>query len=95
MSHVHYACLWKKTEVLSLLVKEKADVNTQDKLGETPLLSSIPMSNGELGVCKILLNARADVNICADSDGTSPLHRCAAYGFYDLAKLLLAANAEP
>uniref|UniRef100_A0A7S2TX20 Uncharacterized protein n=1 Tax=Lotharella oceanica TaxID=641309 RepID=A0A7S2TX20_9EUKA len=73
-----------------LLIAARADLNAQNKKGDTPLtvacLSSQPLA-------RRLIEAKADVNK-ANSDGDTPLMLCMMYNAHDTAKLLVEAKAD-
>jgi ankyrin repeat protein len=73
---LHYAADYGQAEVVSLLLKLKANINTPDKFGITPLLAAI--YEGHEQVVKVLLEKGADKSgkapdgssylACAESD---------------------------
>ncbi|CAI8015499.1 Myotrophin [Geodia barretti] len=73
---LHYAADYGQAEVVSLLLKLKADINTPDKFGITPLLAAV--YEGHKDVVKVLLEKGADKSgkapdgssylACAESD---------------------------
>ncbi|CCX31249.1 Similar to Ankyrin repeat domain-containing protein 50; acc. no. Q9ULJ7 [Pyronema omphalodes CBS 100304] len=57
-------------EVACLLLEKGADVDIQDRFGNTPL--SIAAQNGHMTATRILLEKGADINL-RDNDGRTPL----------------------
>lgn len=69
---LHVACQGNFVEIVKLLLKKKADVNTQDRNGWTPLHCGA--SYGSLDVLELLL-AVDDIDVgVLNKDGTSSLH---------------------
>eukprot|EP01096_Ripella_sp_DP13-Kostka_P000042 TRINITY_DN1005_c0_g5_i1.p1 TRINITY_DN1005_c0_g5~~TRINITY_DN1005_c0_g5_i1.p1 ORF type:complete len:852 (-),score=339.53 TRINITY_DN1005_c0_g5_i1:414-2969(-) len=69
---LHVACQMASCEIVSLLLKKKADVNLPDRNGWTPF--HIAASVGQLEICEMLLGAdKIDITIL-NKDGTSALH---------------------
>ena len=58
----------------------------------SPLLLS--SQNGHAGLCKVLLDSRADVNKAAENDGATPLCASATAGHTEVCKILLDSRAE-
>ena len=74
------------------LIREGADVNVKNLLGETPLhLAS--RHDGHVKVVKLLLEKGLDVNV-TNSSGHTPLHIASSYSKVDLVKLLLEKGAD-
>lgn len=62
------AAISGSTEVTRELLKQKADINKQDKLGKTALMYAIEF--GRVDIANLLINARADAKI-SDQNGKS------------------------
>ena len=79
------------TEVVSLLLHEKADPNKANSEGVTPL----QLSAGKIDVVKTLLDGGAKPNK-EDNNGWTPLHLAAhVYNSKDVVQLLLERGADP
>ncbi len=78
-------------KVVVHLVKEGADVDGKDRLGDTPLHWAVMKRKPK--VVKVLLQAGADVNIKGDL-GCTPLYKTLATGDINSAKLLIDAGAN-
>jgi ankyrin repeat protein len=61
-------------------------LNKRNFRGETQL--HIAAQKGDLSLCKKLVDDGANIN-SADNAGWTPLHEACAYGYYDLAELLI------
>ncbi|MBS1716991.1 MAG: ankyrin repeat domain-containing protein [Armatimonadetes bacterium] len=79
-------------ELVTELVKRKADVNIKDDGGSTAL--SLAARSGHTEVGKILLGAGAKVNF-GDMEGETPLMNAAMTGHPEFVKMLLAKGANP
>jgi ankyrin repeat protein len=55
-------------DTVKLLLANKADVNTRDNLGRTPLYEAVMV--GDKGMVHLLLANKADVNVRDDKDRT-------------------------
>jgi ankyrin repeat protein len=73
------------------LIAAGADINTAHD-GYTPLL--VALGNGEFEVCKVLIQAKADVNLRVTRSGQSALSLAAERGLKDIVLLLLRAKAD-
>ncbi len=90
-------------ELVKLLLKHKAIVNSKSDCGRTPLLAaclygSSHQAPSSLELVKLLLDAHADANIVADDGWTPLIAACLASPInIDLVQLLLIykANANP
>ena len=79
---------YRQIEMVKFLINAKADVQKPALQHRTPLFFvSEPEST------KLLIEKDADVNI-KDDQGFTPLHRAAAEGFLDVAKVLIDFKAN-
>jgi ankyrin repeat protein len=85
---LHFAVVSGRTNVIELLLVNKADVNAKDNMGRTPLHWV-----RDKDAAKMLLTNNAEVN-AKDINGEEPLHFAATGGFKDVAELLIANKAE-
>lgn len=70
---LHLACgVYANLEIASLLVENKADVNIQEKKGNTPL--HFAAQQGNLSLCKLLLNVENIKLEIVNKDKLSVLH---------------------
>ncbi|XP_063694246.1 ankyrin repeat domain-containing protein 7-like isoform X4 [Bolinopsis microptera] len=81
-----YAAMTGKTDIVKVLIKEKAEINGLDGHGETPLIKAV--TYGCLNAAEMLLNKGADTNMQSAS-GFSPLHIAVAKNNVNMVKLLL------
>jgi ankyrin repeat protein len=86
---IHNASL--EIETLEILINAKVNVNMQDKFGRTSLHWA--ESRGDIDVCKILLDAGADVNIQEMENGQTALHSAIWKKDIKIAQMLLNAGA--
>ncbi len=75
----------RRTDVVELLLFNKADVNVKGKYGKTPLHWAAYLGNKD--VAALLLANKADVN-AKDQDGKTPLRDAVDGGHDDVAALL-------
>lgn len=82
-------------DMLSLLIEEKANLNTVDEYGITPLGHAIDKDSDATCIVELLLQANADPNV-ADDDGTTPLMHAFHYCSFNLSIIfaLLRAGAN-
>ncbi|MCE3237040.1 MAG: ankyrin-like [Gammaproteobacteria bacterium] len=76
---------------VSFLIKDGADINAIDSMGNTPLHWAIQKNDVEC--INLLVQAGANINIAATS-GDTPLHLSAAQGRSNIASLLIKAGAD-
>jgi ankyrin repeat protein len=88
---LHVAALSGQTQVVDLLLANKADVNARDGKGMTPL--HLASESGQTRVVDRLLKHHADVNAKSNS-GMTPLHLAAESGQKPAVELLLANRAD-
>jgi len=79
-------------EASSLLLKNLADPNIQNRLGETPLHQAA--DNNQLKIAAMLLKHKANPNL-QQNDGDTPLHHAALKGHIKVVRLLLKHSADP
>ena len=106
---LHSAVYEGNQEMIQLLLKNKADIDAKNLIGDTPLHMAV--ASGEVTIVKLLLDAGANLNVTNNIDGASPLHHIAEglVDCYDanskrtkikiqnkteIAKLLVAAGAK-
>ena len=75
----------RHTDVVELLLANKADVNVKDNGGYTPLHWAALGEQKDMA--ELLLASKADVNAW-DSNGETPLHWAAVHGHKHVAELL-------
>ncbi|MHC4630332.1 MAG: ankyrin repeat domain-containing protein, partial [Planctomycetota bacterium] len=80
-----------KNGVIKSLIANRADVNTKDQDGETPL--HYAAEHGDKHVAELLIANGADVNAKNNNDET-PLHCATRWGYKDVIKLLIANGAD-
>ena len=92
-SAIFYAILNKSTELVSLFLLKKPNLNIKDKGGWTPLHYAAQSNLGE--IAKLLIDNGADVE-SKDDYGNTPLWRAvfAFNGKGDIIKLLLNSGAD-
>jgi len=88
---LHFASYDGHTEIVKLLIKAGADLNVQNKFGETPL--HFANMDGHKDCIELLINAGADVNI-QDNDGWTALHFASYSGYKDIVELLINAGVN-
>jgi ankyrin repeat protein len=77
--------------IVAELLRRRADVNTQDDLGVTPLM--VAAERDSSACINLLVGARANVN-AVDDEGQTALFYCLRGGSLDALELLLEAGAE-
>lgn len=85
-----WACVNGSTEAATILLKNGANIEIDDKLGKTPLI--IATIQGHASLMKLLLENRANVNNCDDERMTA-LAWAAKKGRLDSVQLLLQKGA--
>ena len=84
---LHYAARGGHNQILTILLSRGADPNSQTPSGKTiPLHRAAYMGHQESVKILLINGSRPD---WADSDGKSPLHKCAEKGHYMCAKYIL------
>jgi ankyrin repeat protein len=90
-----WASLFGWTDIVKLLIAQGANIDSQDKDGETPLINSLKMTHHHEypEVAFLLICKGANVNLC-NKDGKTALMIAASYGFIDIVESLLILGAE-
>ena len=86
------ASLYKKTDVVKLLLEKDATVNLQDKYGKTALMQASAM--GAEDIVTLLLTYGADPNL-QDRNGRTALMEALSKNQAKIAQILKAAGADP
>ena len=73
------------------LIKQKANVNSADKNGNTPLHKAV--ENFNLKTAQLLIERGANVN-AVDKNGSTPLHKAFEWSSGEIAKLLIEKGAD-
>lgn len=60
---LHYCAQFYNLEIARLLIENKANVNAQDNVGNTPLFKAVFFSEGKTEMIKLLLENGADCEI--------------------------------
>jgi ankyrin repeat protein len=95
-SSIFYACIQGDLEkVKSIISKRGSEIaNEQDKTGYTCL--HYAARNGHLNICRLLLiNYRVNPNLKTLSCQSTPLHRAAYIGNFEIVQLLLEQKSNP
>mmetsp|Transcript_60785 Transcript_60785/g.100969 ORF Transcript_60785/g.100969 Transcript_60785/m.100969 type:complete len:214 (-) Transcript_60785:323-964(-) len=86
----------KRVELAKYLISKGAQIDVKDMHGDTPLtlasMSEPAGSNKSVGMCKILLDAGADMTIVENNFFMSPLHWAANGGKLEILKELLKSK---
>ncbi len=88
---LHYAAMNGNLQILAILIKAKAKLNVEDKLGDTPL--HLAADRGQTEAAKLLLDVGAEVDP-QNKDGLTPLMIAASRGNLELVRALLAKGAS-
>ncbi|XP_011403949.1 PREDICTED: ankyrin repeat domain-containing protein 50-like [Amphimedon queenslandica] len=91
-SPLHAACLYHHKDIVSLLLKAKAKVNTLDFQGNTPLCLAAYTCHEE--AIKQLLEASADTELEQNSSGWTPIFYAVASGHLGIVELLIQHGAN-
>lgn len=79
-------------EATEYLLKQSADPNIPNNLGETPLHQAA--DNSQYAMAELLLKCKADPNY-QQNDGDSPLHHAAFRGDLKMVELILQNSGDP
>lgn len=90
-SLLHVAAARGNAEVVKLFLDHGAQVNRQNRDGDTPLHAAVAC--GQVAVCNVLMAHGAQVNR-ANRDGNTPLHTAAACGQAAICNVLVAHGAD-
>lgn len=85
-----YMTLWRRSDVLNVLLANDVDVNAKDEDGLTPL--HIASKRGDLAIVIALLDKRAYIN-AEDKNGLTPLHLASQEGDLAIVRALLDKGA--
>ncbi|NP_080532.1 POTE ankyrin domain family member A isoform 1 [Mus musculus] len=88
---LHFACVYGRLPVVTILVKNNCEIDALDKNHTTPLMKSVQCWKQKCAT--VLLEHGADPNI-RDSSGNSALHYAVYNGHQEMASLLLQYNAD-
>jgi ankyrin repeat protein len=80
-----------KIEIAKLLIENKADIDTKNSDGNTPLHNACIY--GYVSTVKLLIKNGADIN-AKNSHGKTPLHNACIDGFVSTVKLLIKNGAD-
>lgn len=93
---LHRASLYGHAAVVTELIKRGANVH---KRGEHRSMSMTPLelaiSAGRLDCCKLLLEARAKINVINQAYSSTPLSEACEKGYEEIVELLLDSGANP
>ncbi|XP_071147006.1 uncharacterized protein [Mytilus edulis] len=90
VSPLYMASAYGYTEVVQMLINNKADINKCRDTGESPLFSAC--YNGHTEVVQMLINNKADINMCRDT-GESPLFISCYNGHTEVVQMLINNKA--
>ena len=88
---LHYAEMNGNLQILAILIKAKAKLNIEDKLGDTAL--HLAAEQGQTEIAKLLIDAGARLDI-ENHSGMTPLMIAASRGNLELVRALLAKGAS-
>jgi len=91
VSTIHLAARAGDLAKVKSFIEEGTDVNSRDKIGQTPLFSAILADNND--ITKFLIAKGADVN-AKDQDGSTPLHEAVDKSNRDIVEILIAKGAD-
>jgi ankyrin repeat protein len=90
---LHYAAMEGHTNVVELLIANKAGVDPRNRAGATPLW--LAAANGRLNVVQFLISKGASIETRNKVAGLTPLHIAALNGHKEVVQLLLSKGANP
>ncbi|XP_076108209.1 uncharacterized protein LOC143076365 [Mytilus galloprovincialis] len=91
VSPLFFACQEGHTEVVQMLINNKADINKCRDVGASPLF--IACQKGHTEVVQMLINNKADINKCTDT-GISPLFVACQEGHTEIVQMLINNRAD-
>ncbi|XP_071178357.1 ankyrin repeat domain-containing protein 50-like [Mytilus edulis] len=91
LSPLFFACQEGHTEVVQMLINNKADINKCIDTRASPLY--ISCEKGHTGVVQMLINNKADINKCIDT-GASPLYISCENGHTEVVQMLINNKAD-
>lgn len=80
---LHYCAQNQYVDIAKLLIDKGADVNIQDKYGNTPLFKAVFFSEGKTEMIKLLVENGADPDVKNKSD-VSPRELAESIGSFDV-----------
>lgn len=90
---LHYAAEGGDVRIVELLIENKANVDTRDRIDSRPL--HLAAKHGHLSVVSTLISKKVDVNAKTSPEfAYTPLHFAAQNGHLDIVGVLLGKNAE-
>ncbi|RLV61095.1 hypothetical protein D5018_03615 [Parashewanella curva] len=91
---IHIACHFKQIEIVQLLIRQGADIESKTKLHElTPL--QLACSDGTIEIVNYLLNLGCQFNTTRKESGETPLILSIIKGQLDIVTTLLQHGADP
>lgn len=84
---VHYAAIYGCLDSLKILVEQNADLNARNTIGYTPLHCAVISNQFEI-IDELTLSSDVEVDM-RDQQGDKPIHLVFAYGYVDIAKMLM------
>ncbi|XP_063396977.1 uncharacterized protein LOC134681326 [Mytilus trossulus] len=91
ISSLFFACQEGHTEVVQMLINNKADINKCRDTAASPLL--VACEKGHTEVVQMLINNKADINKCRDT-GASPLFFACQEGHTEVVQMLINNKAD-
>ena len=92
---LHYAAVAGYDDagkLINVLMQKGANVNAQNKNGQTPLFCAVHEDRAK-NLATLIINGKADVNL-ADEDGITVLHKAASMNNVSLMKFLIDNGAD-
>jgi ankyrin repeat protein len=90
---LHVACSYGRAEAAQALIERGADLNAADSFAHTPL--HVSAYEGQAATTRVLLRARAQVDLATSNEQLTPLLWACVNGHEDCVRLLLDAKANP
>ncbi|XP_071178356.1 uncharacterized protein [Mytilus edulis] len=91
ISPLSFACQEGHTEVVQMLINNKADINKCKATGASPLFFAC--QEGHTEIVQMLINNKADINKF-DDDGVSPLYIACQNGHTEVVQMLINNKAD-